>query len=549
MGLATSQRIDDSVVRSRNRTDGLAIAAFAISLIWLLAVAYLYLLQLTDVHDDAYISFRYAANLVHGQGLVFNPGEYVEGYTNFLWTMTASLIIWLGLDPVWVTTALNVLFGIGLLALVGWFGGRMVVWGRLAPGWQYLAVFILAASSPLAFALISGLETTLFTLLLTGAVFSFVLEQRSEARWPLSGLLFALAALTRPEGVMFWALTVLYQLISMRITPAPISRVGQREDISPSPKIEGGREQGVTLRWLIGSFLLIWLPYMAWKVFYYGSIFPNTFYDKATDNRLQLVSGVQYVLGAWPYLFGPLALALALALLLWRRRISRTEAYFTLPIGVNLAYVVYVGGDYMVAYRFLLPTFPLLALLVAAASSELGSTVSGRVRLNLSAALLAAVFVAVSVLSALDPDLVAQLHTDGVYSQRSAAVIGWLQKNSQPGDTIAMETIGKIPYYSGLFTIDMLGLTDSHIAHSPGRTDYFTPGHNKTDTAYVLSRKPTYVMVYRIPIPGGYAYNLTHLLGSAGMINSKEFAADYTKAAIFPVWEGLEGWLYKRNRL
>ncbi len=34
--------------------------------------------------DDAFVSFRYAQNLVEGRGLVFNAGEYVEGYTNFL---------------------------------------------------------------------------------------------------------------------------------------------------------------------------------------------------------------------------------------------------------------------------------------------------------------------------------------------------------------------------------------------------------------------------------------------------------------------------------
>ena len=41
--------------------------------------------------DDAYISYRYALNLVDGYGLVFNKGEYVEGYTNLsyshLWCM------------------------------------------------------------------------------------------------------------------------------------------------------------------------------------------------------------------------------------------------------------------------------------------------------------------------------------------------------------------------------------------------------------------------------------------------------------------------------
>ncbi len=35
------------------------------------------------VQDDAFISFRYARHLVEGHGLVWNPGERVEGYTNF----------------------------------------------------------------------------------------------------------------------------------------------------------------------------------------------------------------------------------------------------------------------------------------------------------------------------------------------------------------------------------------------------------------------------------------------------------------------------------
>src|SRR4051812_8768436 len=41
--------------------------------------------------DDAYISFRYARNFAHGDGLVYNLGERVEGYTNFLWTVILGL--------------------------------------------------------------------------------------------------------------------------------------------------------------------------------------------------------------------------------------------------------------------------------------------------------------------------------------------------------------------------------------------------------------------------------------------------------------------------
>ena len=46
------------------------------------------------VQDDAYISFRYARNLADGLGLVWNAGERVEGYTNFLWTLMLAPAAW-----------------------------------------------------------------------------------------------------------------------------------------------------------------------------------------------------------------------------------------------------------------------------------------------------------------------------------------------------------------------------------------------------------------------------------------------------------------------
>jgi hypothetical protein len=54
---------------------------------------------LSWIGDDAFISFRYARNLAEGHGLVFNVGERVEGYTNFLWTVLFAPLIKLGIDP------------------------------------------------------------------------------------------------------------------------------------------------------------------------------------------------------------------------------------------------------------------------------------------------------------------------------------------------------------------------------------------------------------------------------------------------------------------
>jgi arabinofuranosyltransferase len=52
------------------------------------------------IWDDPFILFRYADNLELGKGLVWNEGERVEGYTNFLWTLLMYIPLYLGYGPI-----------------------------------------------------------------------------------------------------------------------------------------------------------------------------------------------------------------------------------------------------------------------------------------------------------------------------------------------------------------------------------------------------------------------------------------------------------------
>jgi arabinofuranosyltransferase len=74
------------------------------------AVAGLVLLAWVNrfIQDDAFISFRYAENLVRGEGLVWNQGERVEGYSNFLWTILIAGGMKLGFEPVLLSQVLGV---------------------------------------------------------------------------------------------------------------------------------------------------------------------------------------------------------------------------------------------------------------------------------------------------------------------------------------------------------------------------------------------------------------------------------------------------------
>ena len=68
--------------------------------------------------DDSFISFRYAKHLAEGQGLVWNPGDRVEGYTNFLWVLLMAAGLSVGIAPEGAPMALGVASGLGLLAAI-----------------------------------------------------------------------------------------------------------------------------------------------------------------------------------------------------------------------------------------------------------------------------------------------------------------------------------------------------------------------------------------------------------------------------------------------
>src|SRR5262245_58484813 len=97
--------------------------------------------------DDAYISFVYARNFAERWELVFNPGERVEGYTNFLWTVVLGLFMKAGLAPEISSLLLGVAFAVGTLVLTVRLMSRLR--GEPSP-WDLLPAALLAASSGFA---------------------------------------------------------------------------------------------------------------------------------------------------------------------------------------------------------------------------------------------------------------------------------------------------------------------------------------------------------------------------------------------------------------
>lgn len=435
-------------------------------------------------HDDAFVTLRYARNLLAGYGPVWNPGERVEGYTSFLHLGLCALAgVWMEL-PAAARLVNLAAFGV-LLAVLGPGSGRAL---GLAPVAWTVAALVAAASGPLAAWTMGGLEAPLMALVVTVLAIATVgaVERALEPRWvAAAGLAAGLACWTRPEGAGLAGICALL-----------LAFVGDAD--------RRARVRALASYALVaGAF---WASHLAWRRGYYGEWLPNTYYAKVWGLESELLPrGVAYV---WSWLFAPPWLAavgvLAVGLLLGRGRAARALVSAALALAVA-AMAAATGGDHMPAHRLLVPVVGLIALLAGFAAHELRAHV--RPAVLLTAALSLAVL---QVLSA------------PVLLRDPAAYVGelvgrYLEAHWPAGSLVALNTAGSTPFFAPrLVFLDMLGLTDRAIARrrppATGLPWQRVPGHSKGDGAYVLRRRPDYVILgYAEGDPAGRARFLSDL--------------------------------------
>lgn len=168
--------------------------------------------------DDAFISFRYVRNLLEGHGLVFNRGERVEGYSNFLWVLELALL-WgvFGLRPEYAAPWLSVAFTVGTIAVMLWWLIRLpAVQYRMPVGW--IALGLVCSSATFAvWTSGGGLETRQFTFFVVMAVICLSLYRGSRYGLFAVSLSLAAAALTRPEGPMFAVCCFVWYAVQRRV--------------------------------------------------------------------------------------------------------------------------------------------------------------------------------------------------------------------------------------------------------------------------------------------------------------------------------------------
>lgn len=227
------------------------------------------------VCDDAFISFRYAKNFLNGYGLVFNQGETVEGYTNFLWTLLLALGMKFNLDPIPLSMYLGISFFI--LSLLVLLGASGIVYRLLNQKRKILipiTFLCFAIQSHAQIFATSGLEVSMFGFfILIG--FLLILFGTEKYHFFFGNFVLILATMTRPDGALFYLFGNIFILFFRTYT-------------------QNFRLQFLRSLFYQIPFLFLYLPYFIWKYSYYGWIFPNTFYAKSADG-IYLSQGLKYI--------------------------------------------------------------------------------------------------------------------------------------------------------------------------------------------------------------------------------------------------------------
>lgn len=325
-------------------------------LIAVVIVVFLIALSVSYLDEDAFISFRVVDNFVHGYGLRWNVDERVQVFTNPLWVLALIPLHAILPDISWASYLLCAVASTAAVAVVArrlTAHPMLLVLGLLLP---------LALSQAFTDYTNSGLENP-FVYLFGGLFVERLLRQRllhqkqgdaDEVPWFALSLYAALCACTRLDTCLLLAPALAWLVVS-RIRTVAWAKVA----LGASP-------------------LLAWL---AFALFYYGTIFPNPKYAKLNGGvpiQNYWKFGGTYLLDiarndviTFAGLLATVLVALiGLAAIVTRRKglgLGTAPTMLACGVGLYVVYVVYVGGDFMAGRYWAAPFFLGLSTLVLAA--------------------------------------------------------------------------------------------------------------------------------------------------------------------------------------
>lgn len=412
--------------------------------------------------EDYFITFRASLNLANGHGLVFQPGERVHSFTSPLGTLLPALFALGGGEDVAVR-ALWGLRAVSALALGGalWLAVRtfqrdaLVTVGVVAVGLGW------ALDPKIVDFSMNGMETAFVVFFVTLTWHAFT----SGARlWPCALACTGLQW-TRPDGCVFFAVIALAWIL-FGAASAGFSV----------------RQRLTRVASAIALGIVLYLPWLITAWVYYGSPIPHTILAKSA--HLTLAEAVpKLALYPWRLLFGESAIhdvfrpayfffggwpdAIA-----WPARVLSVGAALAWlwprvkPAGRIASFAFFLGGFYVTyipPFPWYYPGWQALAWLTwayllhavwsarpAAARALTLPPAATRIVASLIVVLQAALLACVAWQMRAQQAIIETGH------RREIGL--FLKQQAAPGDSVFLEPLGYIGYFSGLKMLDFPGL-------------------------------------------------------------------------------------------
>ena len=409
--------------------------------------------------DDQMISMRYARNLAAGDGLFWNPGERVEGYTNFLWTLIMAAVHVLPLGDAHTAVAMRLINCI-LAGVVLVLAARLLRQLVPSPGLGLPALLLsLALGMELLYWSVNGFETTLLTAALLFVVTRILDESARGHVTASTWLLVGVLPLIRSDA----------HFLSVA---AAVLALGCARD----------RRRAAML---LPLAVLLPAAHLGWRWTYYGDWLPNTYYLKVADVGGLALRGAGYLRNFASHY----AVALVFALVGTAVSGDRRRWLLLAAVGIAAGHVLLVGADIFPHFRYLAPATPVLLVLAVAAAVD-AAPAAGRAHALLAVALFLSVFLRNGVYS--ERQLRALQSFNGM-PERGLVTGLLIRRSTRPDATIAVVAAGNVPYFSRRRSVDFLGKSDRHVARMPVDSSGHV-GHNKHDVDYSLRLRPDLVV-------------------------------------------------------
>lgn len=397
--------------------------------------------------DDAFITFRYSANLGAGHGPTYNPGlQPVEGYTTFLWMLIMTIPHLLSVDVVLFAKLVGVLSTLAYMAVTFMLVHHLV--GFLDDEQRLFisssAVLMLCTLPATSIHAVSGMETSFFTLWMITFLYLTIIYTDHPTKLGAAKMAVAalLMGLTRPEGNL---VALVGSVITLLVIPQ--------------------QHKGAFVAAIVLAYLLPGAIYFGWRACYYGHLLPLPFYVKVSSQAFlpgfaELREFIFYM-----------ALRIGVFIIIGLRCLNMRQLAATLSAGILVAFYSFISPVMGFSWRFYFPAVPYFFSIAAAGVAALGMFIQShknRVGRNLQGAFYCVTILIISfafLTGAFDRLRgVSQDNSLEAHIALGRRLATYESLGASP--LLATEEAGAIPYYSGWRTLDIWGLNDDRIALS-----------------------------------------------------------------------------------